>query len=169
MKIIYVTADKEVNVKAIFAVKNTTRTVVKIRPEKNSALYRNWTHDLCDTGQCSTNWAYKLCFYLIVCMRTCKQIRLHFYKYIYIYIRDNGKTFLKNSFPKRSKKLRAKLLLLYLSSGKVPTSRSVNNHVRKNHFNVETAMECNQTTDRQPSFGGDGTLQQISGIKILCF
>ena len=79
MKIIYVTADKEVNVKAIFAVKNTTRTVVKIRPEKNSALYRNWTHDLCDTGQCSTNWAYKLCFYLIVCMRTCKQIRLHFY------------------------------------------------------------------------------------------
>ena len=55
MKIIYVTADKEVNAKAIFAVKNTTRTVVKIRPEKNSALYGNWTHDLCDTGQCSTN------------------------------------------------------------------------------------------------------------------
>ena len=55
MKIIYVTADKEVNAKAIFAVKNTTRTVVKIRPKKNSALYGNWTHDLCDTGQCSTN------------------------------------------------------------------------------------------------------------------
>ena len=41
MKIIYVTADKEVNAKAIFAVKNTTRTVVKIRPEKNSALHGN--------------------------------------------------------------------------------------------------------------------------------
>ena len=41
MKIIYVTADKEVNAKAIFAVKNTTRTAVKIRPEKNSALHGN--------------------------------------------------------------------------------------------------------------------------------
>ena len=44
------TADKEVNMKAIFAAMNTTWAVVKIRPEKNSGLYRIWTHDLCDTG-----------------------------------------------------------------------------------------------------------------------
>ena len=44
------TADKDVNMKAIFAAMNTTWAVVKIRPEKNSGLYRIWTHDLCDTG-----------------------------------------------------------------------------------------------------------------------
>ena len=44
------TADKDVNMKAIFAAMNTTWAVVKIRPEKNSGLYRIWTHNLCDTG-----------------------------------------------------------------------------------------------------------------------
>ena len=44
------TADKDMNTKAIFAVMNNTWAVVKIRPEKNSDLYRIWTHDLCDTG-----------------------------------------------------------------------------------------------------------------------
>ena len=44
------TADKNVNMKAIFAVMNTTWAVVKIRPEINSGLYRIWTHDLWDTG-----------------------------------------------------------------------------------------------------------------------
>ena len=44
------TADKDVSIKAIFAVMNTTSAVVKIRPEKNSGLYGIWTHDLCDTG-----------------------------------------------------------------------------------------------------------------------
>ena len=44
------TADKYVNMKAIFAVMNTTWAVMKIRPEKNSGpLYGIWTHDLCDT------------------------------------------------------------------------------------------------------------------------
>ena len=43
------TADKDVNMKAIFAAMSTTWAVVKIRPEKNSGLYRIWTHDLCDT------------------------------------------------------------------------------------------------------------------------
>ena len=37
------------NLKAIFALMNTTQAVVKIRPEKNSGLYGIWTHDLCDT------------------------------------------------------------------------------------------------------------------------
>ena len=32
---------------------------MKIRPEKNSDLYKIWTHDLCDTLQCSTNLANK--------------------------------------------------------------------------------------------------------------
>ena len=41
------TADKDVNMKAIFAVMNTTWAVVKIRPEKNSGLYGIWTHDHC--------------------------------------------------------------------------------------------------------------------------
>ena len=36
--------------KAIFAVINTTSTVVKIRPEKDSGLYEILTHDLCDTS-----------------------------------------------------------------------------------------------------------------------
>ena len=44
------TADKGVNMKAIFTIMNTTWVVVKIRPQKNSGLYRIWTHDLCDTG-----------------------------------------------------------------------------------------------------------------------
>ena len=30
---------------------------MKIRPEKNSDLYKIWTHDLCDTLQRSTNLA----------------------------------------------------------------------------------------------------------------
>ena len=34
------------NMKAILAVMNTTKLVVKIRPEKNSGPYGNWTHDL---------------------------------------------------------------------------------------------------------------------------
>ena len=34
MKIIHVTADKDVNIKAIFAVMSTTWVIVKIRPEK---------------------------------------------------------------------------------------------------------------------------------------
>ena len=38
------------NMKAIFAVMNTTGAVVKIRPLKNLGLYGIWTHDLCDTG-----------------------------------------------------------------------------------------------------------------------
>ena len=38
------------NMKAIYAVMNTSEAVVKIRPEKNSGLYGIWTHDLCDTG-----------------------------------------------------------------------------------------------------------------------
>ena len=44
------TAVKEINLKAIFALMNTTQAVVKIRPEKNSGLYGIWTHDLCDTS-----------------------------------------------------------------------------------------------------------------------
>ena len=44
------TADKDVNLKAIFAVMNTTWAVVRIRPEKKSGLYGIWSHDLCDTG-----------------------------------------------------------------------------------------------------------------------
>ena len=39
-----------VNMKAIFIVMNTTWAIVKIRPEKNSGLYRMWTHNLCDSG-----------------------------------------------------------------------------------------------------------------------
>ena len=34
--------------KAIFAVINTTWTVVKIRPENNLGLYEIWTNDLYD-------------------------------------------------------------------------------------------------------------------------
>ena len=33
------TAVEEINLKAIFALMNTTQAVVKIRPEKNSGLY----------------------------------------------------------------------------------------------------------------------------------
>ena len=46
------TADKDVNMKAIFAVMNTTWAVVKIRPKKytNSGLYGIWTYDFGDTG-----------------------------------------------------------------------------------------------------------------------
>ena len=39
----------DVNMKAIFAVMNTIWAVVKKRPEKNSGLYRIWTHYLCST------------------------------------------------------------------------------------------------------------------------
>ena len=38
------------NMKAIVVVMNTTRAVVKIRPEKDSDLYGILNHDLCDTG-----------------------------------------------------------------------------------------------------------------------
>ena len=44
------TADLEMNMKAMFAVMNTTWAVVKIRPEKNSGLYEIWTHDPCNTS-----------------------------------------------------------------------------------------------------------------------
>ena len=44
------TAVKEINMKAIFLVMNTTWAVVKIRPEKYSGFYGIWTHDLCDIG-----------------------------------------------------------------------------------------------------------------------
>ena len=39
-------ADKDMKTKAIFAVMKNTWAVVKIRPEKNSDLFRIWTHDL---------------------------------------------------------------------------------------------------------------------------
>ena len=39
----------DVNMKAIFTVMNTIWAVVKKRPEKNSGLYRIWTHYLCST------------------------------------------------------------------------------------------------------------------------
>ena len=39
------TVDKDVNMKAIFAVMNTTWAVAKIGREKNSGLYGIWTHD----------------------------------------------------------------------------------------------------------------------------
>ena len=29
---------------------NTSELVAEMRPEKNSGLYRIWTHDLCDTS-----------------------------------------------------------------------------------------------------------------------
>lgn len=32
----------------ILNVKDTTWAVVQIKPEKNSGLYRSWTHGLCD-------------------------------------------------------------------------------------------------------------------------
>ena len=35
--------------KVIRAVMSTTQAVMKIRPERNSGLYRIQTHDLCDT------------------------------------------------------------------------------------------------------------------------
>ena len=34
----------------ILTVMNTTELVAEMRPEKNSGLYRIWTHDLCDTS-----------------------------------------------------------------------------------------------------------------------
>ena len=39
------TVDKDMNMKAIFAVMNTTQAVVKIRPKKNLGLYVIWTYD----------------------------------------------------------------------------------------------------------------------------
>ena len=41
------TADKEVNMKVIFAVMTTSWAVVKRRPQKNSGLNRIWTHHFC--------------------------------------------------------------------------------------------------------------------------
>ena len=78
-------------------------------------------------------------------MRTCKQTRLQIDQYIYIW--DSGKTFVKNSFPERSKKLKVKLLLIYQSLGMIPTNRSVDNYYRQNQ--------------------SDGALPQISGIIIF--
>ena len=45
-----------VNMKAIFAVMNTTQAVVKEGLKKNSGLYGIWTYDLCDTGPL---WIYE--------------------------------------------------------------------------------------------------------------
>ena len=39
------TVDKDMNMKAIFAVMNTTQAVVKIRPKKDLGLYIIWTYD----------------------------------------------------------------------------------------------------------------------------
>ena len=39
------TVDKDMNIKAIFAVMNTTQAVVKIRPKKDLSLYIIWTYD----------------------------------------------------------------------------------------------------------------------------
>ena len=39
------TVDKDMNMKAIFAVMNTPQAVVKIRPKKNLSLYVIWTYD----------------------------------------------------------------------------------------------------------------------------
>ena len=44
------TADKDVYMKVIFAVMNTARAVVKIRPEKIQAC-TGFEHDLCNTGR----------------------------------------------------------------------------------------------------------------------
>ena len=38
------------NRKAMFAVMNTSKAEVKIRPEKNSGLYGIWIHGLCNTS-----------------------------------------------------------------------------------------------------------------------
>ena len=38
------------NMKAVFAVMNTSKAEVKIRPEKNSGLYGIWIHGLCNTS-----------------------------------------------------------------------------------------------------------------------
>ena len=46
----YWTADKDLNRKVIFTLMNITWAVVKIRLDKNSALFGIWTHDLCNTG-----------------------------------------------------------------------------------------------------------------------
>ena len=55
--------------------------------------------------------------------------------------------FEKFMFREELKKVKAKLLLIYLSLGMGPTSRSVDNYVRQNQ--------------------SDGALQQVSGIKIF--
>ena len=52
------TVDKDVNMKVIFAIMNTTWAVVNMRPEKNSGLYKIWTQlTSAILVQCSTNWA----------------------------------------------------------------------------------------------------------------
>ena len=52
------TVDKDVNMKVIFAIMNTTWAVVNMRPEKNSGLYKIWTQlTSVILVQCSTNWA----------------------------------------------------------------------------------------------------------------
>lgn len=47
--------------------------------------------------------------------------------------------------------------------GMVSTSRAIDNHVRQNHFEAETSMQFNQTTDRRQSFHNDRALQHFSG------
>ena len=52
------TANKDVYIKAIFAVMNTTWAALKVRPEKNSGLYGIWTRNhLWIPVQSSKNWA----------------------------------------------------------------------------------------------------------------
>ena len=43
-------AAEETNIEAILAAMNTTELVVETRHEKNSGLYRIWTHNLCNTS-----------------------------------------------------------------------------------------------------------------------
>ena len=60
MKLYMWTADKDVSMKAIFAVMNATRTVVKTKPEKKiqvCAGFEPMTFAI--PVQCSTNWADK--------------------------------------------------------------------------------------------------------------
>ena len=50
------TADEDVNMKAIFAVMNTTWAVMKIRPEKIQACTGFESMTFATPVQCSTNW-----------------------------------------------------------------------------------------------------------------
>ena len=43
-------AAEETNIEAILAAMNTNELVAETRHEKNSGLYRIWTHNLCNTG-----------------------------------------------------------------------------------------------------------------------
>ena len=50
MKIIMCAAAEETNIEAILAAMNNKELVAETRHEKNSGLYRIWTHNLCNTG-----------------------------------------------------------------------------------------------------------------------